>query len=180
MSLRNLFFLDDEWRSLLAKMRDMEQNILDKHLLELAVERHLRKDIGEQTNLFTLQMPYIEEYKKQIKKALPSMTTAELNKLATTHVNAVDDLAKSLVERSFKIMNVFTDQLEKSILELAEERLRLSDEFIDAKVDEKLGQFSIKREKQIRNARAGGSPVIHYSDMLHYFSRKKGNNGYER
>lgn len=180
MSFGNLFFLDDEWRELLAKTRDMEQSSVDKHLLELAVEGHLRKHIGEQMDIADLQKPFIKEYKSQIKKALPTVTTAELKKIVATHVNAVDGLARSLVDRSFKIMDVFIGQLEKSLLELVEERLSdaVLDPKINAKINVKMGQFPIKKEKKIRDAI--GSPIIHHSDLIRYFSKKKSNNGYER
>jgi len=175
MSLGNIFFLDDKWRELLAQARVMEQNSLDKAVLELAVERHLRKYLGEQVDMTELQKPYIKQYSDEIKKAVPNASGEELKKMVTAHLDAVDGLASSLVNRSFEIMDVVVDQMEKAVLDRVGEKL--SDEAMDAKIEARMGSVTAETEKAIRRESLGHDQVLHRSDLIRYLS-KKNKNGY--
>lgn len=179
MSFRNLFFLDDEWRALMKQAQTMEKNSLDTELLGLAVERHLRKHLDQQIDVSELQKPYVAEYKSQIEKAIPNVTAEEMNKMVATHLEAIDNLATSIVDRSFEIMDVFVDQFEKAIMEHVEHRLRIIEAGMDDKIEVKMGALPIEKEKHVLES-LDANPVIHESDLIRYLSKKKGNNGYKR
>ena len=179
MSLGNIFFLDNEWRELLKAIRLAEQNSVDKQVLELAFERHIRTQLGQDVDFSELQKAFIPGYIKEVQKAFPNATPQELARLTDTHLETLDSLAASFVERSFTIQEIFFHQLEKAMMDNVErifvsagDKVSEFEKGLDAKIDAKLAAYPIEKEKAIRASLGDSDMVIHRSDLIRHLTKK--------